>query len=52
MSIWEMSDLMEIDPLYADVVADRFQRFTGRPAVLERTGGSPLPQLHCTRKGE
>ena len=35
--------LMEIDPLYCDVIADRFQRFTGKPAVLERTGMSPLP---------
>jgi DNA modification methylase len=35
--------LMEIDPLYADLIADRFQRFTGRPAVLERTGTSPIP---------
>jgi len=34
---------MEIDPLYCDVIADRFQRFTGTPAVLERTGTSPLP---------
>lgn len=35
--------LMELDPLYADVIVDRFQRFTGRPAVLERTGTSPIP---------
>lgn len=35
--------LMELDQLYCDVIADRFQRFTGVPAVLERTGGSPLP---------
>jgi len=35
--------LMEIDPLYCDVIADRFQRFVGRPAVLERTGTSPIP---------
>ena len=35
--------LMELDPLYADVICDRFQRFTGKPAVLERTGESPLP---------
>ncbi len=35
--------LMELDPLYCDVIADRFQRFTGKPAVLERTGDSPLP---------
>jgi DNA modification methylase len=35
--------LMEIDPLYCDVIADRFQRFTGKPAVLERTGESPIP---------
>ena len=34
--------LMEIDPLYADLIADRFQRFTGIPAVLERTGESPI----------
>jgi DNA modification methylase len=35
--------LMELDPLYADVIADRFQRFTGQPAILERTGESPIP---------
>ena len=35
--------LMELDPLYCDVICDRFQRFTGKPAVLERTGASPIP---------
>jgi DNA modification methylase len=35
--------VMEIDPLYADLIADRFQRFTGAPAILERTGTSPIP---------
>jgi DNA modification methylase len=35
--------LMEIDPPYCDVIADRFQRFTGQPAILERTGESPIP---------
>jgi DNA modification methylase len=35
--------LVELDPLYCDVIADRFQRYTGRPAVLERTGKSPIP---------
>lgn len=35
--------LMELDPLYCDVIVDRFQRFTGVPAVLERTGDSPIP---------
>ena len=35
--------LMEIDELYCDVIADRFQRFTGKPAALERTGASPIP---------
>ena len=34
--------LMEIDPPYCDVIVDRFQRFTGQPAVLERTGTSPI----------
>lgn len=35
--------LMELDTLYCDVIADRFQRFSGKPAVLERTGKSPIP---------
>jgi DNA modification methylase len=34
---------MEIDRPYADVVIDRFQRFSGKPAILERTGESPIP---------
>ena len=35
--------LMELDPAYTDLIADRYQRFTGQPAVLERTGESPIP---------
>ena len=35
--------LMELDPLYCDVIVDRFQRFSGQAAVLERTGTSPVP---------
>jgi DNA modification methylase len=35
--------LMEIDPLYADLICDRFQRFSGVPAILGRTGESPIP---------
>jgi len=35
--------LMELDALYCDVIVDRFQRFTGVPAVLQRTGKSPIP---------
>jgi len=35
--------MMELDCLYCDVICDRFQRFSGKPAVLERTGTSPLP---------
>ncbi len=35
--------LMELDPLYCDVICNRFQRFSGKPAVLERTGTSPIP---------
>lgn len=34
--------LMELDPPYCDVIVDRYQRFTGEPAVLERTGDSPI----------
>jgi len=35
--------MMEIDPLYSDVISDRYQRFSGKPAILERTGTSPIP---------
>lgn len=35
--------LMELDPPYCDVIVDRYQRFTGKKAVLERTGESPIP---------
>jgi DNA modification methylase len=35
--------LMEIDTLYCDIIADRFQRFSGKPAILERTGEAPIP---------
>ena len=35
--------LNELDALYCDVIVDRFQRFSGKPAILERTGTSPLP---------
>jgi DNA modification methylase len=36
--------LMELDPLYADLIVDRFQRFSGMSAILERTGTSPIPR--------
>ncbi|MBM4019944.1 MAG: chromosome partitioning protein ParB [Planctomycetes bacterium] len=35
--------LMELDTLYADTIVDRWQQFTGKAAVLERTGDSPIP---------
>lgn len=35
--------IMEIDCAYADLIVDRFQRYTGTPAILERTGDSPIP---------
>jgi len=35
--------LMELDPPYCDVIVDRYQRFTGKPAILKRTGESPIP---------
>ncbi len=35
--------LMELDAPYCDVIVDRMQRFTGKPAILERTGESPIP---------
>lgn len=30
--------LMELDPLYCDVIVQRWEKFTGQRAVLERTG--------------
>jgi DNA modification methylase len=30
--------LMELDPLYCDVIVERWQRFTGRQAVLAGSG--------------
>lgn len=35
--------LMELDAPYCDIICSRYQRFTGRPAILERTGESPIP---------
>jgi len=35
--------VMELDGPYCDVICDRYQRFTGKSAVLERTGTSPIP---------
>ena len=35
--------LMELDPPYCDVIVDRYQRFTGNAAILQRTGESPIP---------
>jgi DNA modification methylase len=34
---------MELDELYCDLTVDRYQRFTGKPAILTRTGDSPIP---------
>ncbi|MBX3435698.1 MAG: DNA modification methylase [Pirellulales bacterium] len=34
------SFLMELDPLYCDVIVERFEKFTGTKAVLERPGRS------------
>jgi DNA modification methylase len=42
--------LMELDCLYADVIVDRYQRFTGKPAILERTGTSPIPMRAADAK--
>ena len=29
---------MELDAPYCDVIVDRYQRFTGKPGILQRTG--------------
>jgi DNA modification methylase len=34
---------MELSPKYCDVICRRFQTFSGQPAILERTGDSPIP---------
>ena len=35
---------IELVPQYVDVAVRRWQAFTGKSAVLERTGDSPIPQ--------
>ena len=35
--------LMELDDLYCDVIIDRWQMFTGKAAILERTGRAEIP---------
>lgn len=35
--------LMELDPLYADTIVDRWQRFTGRQAIHSKSG-KPFPK--------
>jgi hypothetical protein len=35
--------LLELDPFYADVIIDRWQRFTGKQAILALTG-KPFPK--------
>jgi DNA modification methylase len=42
--------LMELDTLYCDTIVDRFQRFSGKPAILARTGESPIPMK--SREGD
>lgn len=32
--------LIEFDPLYCDTILRRFERYTGKPAVLSQTGAS------------
>ena len=34
---------MELDPLYGDVIIDRWQRFTGQRAICLKTG-KPWPK--------
>jgi DNA modification methylase len=41
---------MEISPAYADVIVQRYQNFSGRKAVLERTGASPIPLARSEEK--
>ena len=43
--------LMEIDPPYADVIVDRWQRFSGKSAVLASTG-KPFPKAPPTQTEE
>jgi DNA modification methylase len=43
--------LMEIDPLYSDVILTRFEKFTGKKAVLEATGES-FEEVSSKRKAE
>lgn len=44
--------LMELDPLYCDVIVDRFQRFSGIQGVIQGTGESPIPMAEADKKSE
>jgi DNA modification methylase len=44
-----MARLMELDPKYCDVIARRWQEWTGEVAVLE-TGGRSLDELAEQRR--
>ncbi len=37
--------LMELDPLYADVIVDRYEKFTGKQAVLRRAKNSSATSI-------
>jgi len=41
--------LLEIDPLYCDVIVRRFEQFTGRKAERQ-TGATAAPVTNCKRK--
>ena len=42
--------LVELDPLYVDVIVRRWQTYTGRTAVLEENGRS-FDEIACERLG-
>lgn len=39
---------MELSPKFCDVIVSRYQSFAGTPAILERTGTSPIPMTART----
>ena len=36
--------LMELDPLYCDVIVQRFEKFTGQKAIRVDAAGNPSPR--------
>jgi DNA modification methylase len=42
--------LIELDPGYTDVICQRWQQYTGKPAVLDSSGGHTFTEIADQRR--